>query len=423
MDNNTKLKVIGLMSGTSKDGIDLAYIETDGHFFIKEIASAFFAYNQSEKTLLNLAEYLVNKTSGELNKFEEIPQFLLLEFAEKEGINATVVENYKRMLTDKGYNFSIAGIEYLSTILHYFAVESFLSQSKLEASNIDLIGYHGQTIFHRPSEKKSIQLGLGELLAEKTNIRTIFDFRSKDIKAGGQGAPFAPLYHFAIAKRDQLIPSIIVNIGGISNVTIMNEKEIIGAFDTGPGNCLIDAYTKLKCDLECDVDGKLGLAGKVFEDHLVEFSNFVIPNTNNFIKSPPPKSLDVRDCIIPQKIFDLSPKDACATLAALTAHFIIESLAFYDLNKIPDKMIIAGGGRKNPVILRELKLKFAKKFGENAKVLNADEVNWSGDALEAQLFAYLAVRSLKKLPISIPETTGVPKPTTGGLLAEPNLVN
>ena len=415
MESDSVLKVIGLMSGTSKDEIDIALIETDGQLIVKDIYSSSFSYTDEDKLLLNAVEYIVNQTNGDIKKADQDFLNLFKEFAKETNLSKSNLEEY---IKDKGDDFSVSGIESLSTALHIEAVEKILKEANLSASEIDLIGYHGQTIFHKPSIKQTVQLGLGQTLAKSTGIRTVFDFRSADVEAGGQGAPFAPLYHQALAKRDSLTPCVILNIGGISNITVIDSSDKLCAFDTGPGNCLIDAYTRKHFNEACDYDAKFGSQGKVDEDLLIKIADKCINFDSNYLNKPPPKSLDVRDCIIPPEIEELNSFDACATLEALTAYLIVESLEVLELDKVPKVWIFSGGGRKNPVIKRELEMRLKTKLGESVELKNADSIAWNGDALEAQIFAYLAVRSIKGLPLSLPETTGVPEPTTGGKIAE-----
>ena len=418
MEQDLILKVIGLMSGTSKDEIDIALIETDGITSIEDIAASSLSYLDEERLLLNSAEYAVNKTEGDIDKADQNFLNLFEDFANELNLTRDQSSNLKTYIESKGYEFSVSGIEYLSTALHIEAVKKILKESDLPASEIDLVAYHGQTVFHKPAIKKTVQLGCGKTLAESTGIRTVFDFRSADVAAGGQGAPFAPLYHQAIAKRDNLVPCVVLNIGGISNLSIVYSSDGLCAFDTGPGNCLIDAYTNKYLNEACDFNGKFGSKGTVNEDLLIKLAGKCISIDPNYISKALPKSLDVRDCLIPPEIEELNSADACATLEALTAYTIVESLNILELDQIPKAWIISGGGRKNPVIMSELKQRLKTKLGDSLRLKDADTVSWNGDALEAQIFAYLAVRVLKSLPLSLPGTTGVPEPLTGGRVVE-----
>ena len=305
-----------------------------------------------------------------------------------------------------------------STEFHADIVHQLLKKTQLTAEQIDVIGYHGQTLFHRPAAKITIQVGDGELLAKLTGIAVINDFRRRDVFSGGQGAPFAPLYHQALAIRDDILPAAVVNCGGISNVTLITgpELEHVIGFDTGPGNGLIDRYVRQKTHGKefMDKDGQHGLRGRVNEDILkLLFEKALSPHVAHFFTKTPPKSLDVADFVLIPELNILSLQDACATLEAFTAETIVLSVRFFQ-DVIPRQWILAGGGWHNPVIRRELEARLAEKFGQDVDVVLADEIGWNSNALEAQIFAYLAVRSLKHLAISMPGTTLVPKPLCGG---------
>ncbi len=351
--NHPVIHTLGLMSGTSIDGIDTAWIETDGSQHVAARAFASFAYEAAFRERLRSC------------------------FGHRE---------VERELTE----------------LHAAAVERFLAENHLLPDTIDLIGFHGQTIWHQPETQETIQLGDGGLLAERTGIPVVNDFRTKDVLAGGNGAPLVPLYHQALAANLPK-PLAIVNIGGVSNVTwIGSESDLdIMAFDMGPGNALLDDWMLRHTGRPYDAFGQLAAEGKVDMDTIARFQR------HPFFAVKPPKSLD-RDAFNSYTPEHLNPADGAATLTFMTAWAIVQGLTF--LPKPPRTIYLTGGGRKNATMMRWI--------GERSgiPVTSVDELGWSGDGLEAEAFAYLAVRSCLGLPISLPGTTGVPYPLTGGQL-------
>jgi anhydro-N-acetylmuramic acid kinase len=364
------LKAIGLMSGTSLDGVDVALLETDGESLVRAGPTGYRPYAESERALLRAA--LVDAAA----------------------------------LTDRmARPGSLREAEALITRAHAEAVETFLARNKLASQDITAIGFHGQTVLHRPQNRLTVQLGEGAALAKRLGIRVVFDFRAADVAAGGQGAPLVPAFHRALAQAlDLPRPLAIVNIGGIANVTYLDGDGDPIAFDTGPGNAPIDDLVRARTGESFDRDGKLAGRGKVHEE--------IVAKTlaNPYFRLRPPKSLD-RAQFAHAPLDALSTEDAAATATAIVAASIAK--AQDHLSKPPANWIVAGGGARNPVLMAMLRKRLP------GKLLRADEVGWSGDALEAQAFAYLAVRSLKGLPITFPTTTGAPKPMTGGIVAEP----
>lgn len=338
---------LGLMSGTSMDGIDAALIETDGEFHVQSLAHLSLPYKN-------------------LTKQDVLDQ---------------------------------------TTALHAQLIEKILKKNKIA---VDVIGYHGQTTYHNPAEKKSIQLGDPQHIANQFKIPVVFNFRQNDLHHGGQGAPLAPLYHHALMVRDKLDNLAVVNIGGIANVSLLTKGKILGGFDTGPGNILIDRCVRKHVSQKYDHDGQFGLQGKIHLDVIEKLFNETIPlqgKAHSYYVLDAPKSLDINDIVYPEILNTLSLYDGCATLAAFTALTIAKS--------IPDfikHVVVSGGGGKNPLILKCLKQYLPK--GCTVKI--ADDMGWSTTYMEAELMAWLAVRSMKKLPLTIPETTGVEKPMTGG---------
>jgi len=377
---------IGLMSGTSMDGVDAALIETDGMKLLNEIGDIFLPYSDEFRLKLKEAEKAV-RAAAEID------------------INNILAK------TRELYPSFDAVLNELDDI-HIRAVKLLLEKTKYQNNQIELIGYHGQAFYHNPSKKTSIVLGDRAKMAGALKIRTINDFRSADVRAGGQGAPFAPIYHLALATKSRKTPCAIINCGGIANVTIIkndNELDLIG-FDTGAGNGLIDKLVRERTRGEklIDRDGEFALKGMVHKSVLQAlYQKSIIKNGQNYFDIPSPKSLDSNDLKLIPELDQLSLEDACATLAEFTADSIYKALLPYNL----EYFVIAGGGAKNPAIMKSL----ASKLGN---LFSADEIGWNSDALEAQLFAYLAVRSFKGLPLSFPGTTRVPYPMKGGVLHE-----
>jgi anhydro-N-acetylmuramic acid kinase len=415
---------IGLMSGTSMDGIDAALIQTDGEFDISEIAEASLDYDNEFQILLRAAEMAVRQTAGDLEKAKPLfagalENYLLNALA----IPQTEVFDEINRLANYFHAHAPRAITLdqvieRSTQLHADLVKTLLKESGKNAADISVIGYHGQTLFHRPAAV-SLQVGDGKLLAETCGITVINNFRNKDIAAGGQGAPFAPLYHQALAVRDKIIPAAVVNCGGIANITLITggKPTDVSGFDTGPGNALIDRYVKRKTNgkEQMDRNGEWGRAGNA-SDTVMEilYEQSIVINQQNYFELQPPKSLDSGDLRLVPQLDELSLQDACATLEAFTADTIVRSIEHLPAANIPLYWILAGGGWNNPVIRSELQQRLQSKFGAKIKIVSAEDAGWSSKALEAQIFAYLAVRSLKNLPISLPSTTRVPEPMLGG---------
>jgi anhydro-N-acetylmuramic acid kinase len=297
------------------------------------------------------------------------------------------------------------------TLAHIKAVEKLLEEAGLKRKDIDVIGFHGQTILHRPSRDAAVagrtwQLGDGRVLSDETRIDVVCDFRAADVAAGGEGAPFAPAYHRALLAAMPEPPQCavgVINLGGVSNVTYAPENaraaDLI-AYDCGPGNGLVDEWVELKTGEPMDKDGAMALAGEVNEEALRMML------LSPYLRRKPPKSLDRYDFKL-DHVKKLSQEDGAATLTAFTAACIRDSVKF--LPEPPGGWIVCGGGRHNPAMMAALKDML------DAPVVTAEEAGWRGDDLEAECFAYLAVRSLKKLPLSYPKTTRVPVPMKGGV--------
>ena len=364
---NDLITSIGLMSGTSSDGIDASIIKSDGEDEVHFLGDLFLPYEEEVR-----------------NKIRSL----------KDKINLVVdVEKNKQTISD---------LEKQITLLHAMIVEEIIKKYEIEKSNINLIGFHGHTILHNFKEKKTMQIGNGRLLTQLTGLNVVNNFRENDIKNGGQGAPLVPIFHKLLQKKLKLkTPILFVNIGGISNATYIGEDMEINSLDTGPGNFLIDKILQLKSKkkIQFDKDGIIAFSGRVDKNILDSYLD------DPYYDLIPPKSLDVND-------FNLSPlrslnlEDSVATLSELTSLTIINAINFF--RKKPNKIILAGGGRKNKYIFERI-----KKL-TNISINNIDDYKINGDFVEAQAFAYLGIRSILKKPISFPETTGAPKPLTGG---------
>ena len=294
----------------------------------------------------------------------------------------------------------LTSLEAALTDANAAAVASLLRDNGLTASDIGVIGFHGQTVLHRPERRLTRQLGDGARLAAATGIGVVNDFRAADVASGGQGAPFAPLYHLALSGGLDR-PLAILNLGGVGNVTFVGSRgaDDVLAFDTGPGNAMIDDWVTRHTAMSCDEDGRLAAAGKPDPDRLGRLL------AHGYFDLKPPKSLDRNDFPMAE-IDGLSLEDGAATLAAFTAQSVARGVTH--LPDRPQRWLVTGGGRHNPTLMALL----AKALG--APVAPVEDEGWQGDALEAQAFGFLAVRSLNGLPLSVPATTGVPHPMTGG---------
>jgi len=364
------LKVIGLMSGTSLDGIDAVLVETDGEGIVVPGPALTLPYDAATRVMLRAA----------LGDAKEV--------AEGEPVP-----------------YAIRFVERRVTEIHANAVAELLRKAGLTAADVSLIGFHGQTILHRPEQRWTWQIGDGALLSRLTGIAVVNDFRSADVKAGGQGAPLVPLYHVALVHEAKgLTPPIaMINIGGVANVTYVGRDEVL-AFDTGPGNAPIDDWAHRHTGKPVDEDGALARRGKVNDRVLTDMLD------HDFFPRTPPKSLDRMD-FTTDAVEHLSPEDGAATLTAFTAASIARAREHFP--EPATTWIVMGGGRHNPKLMEELRARV------NAPVLGAEDAGWRGDFIEAEAFAYLAARSRKSLPLSLPTTTGVPQPISGGRFHKP----
>jgi anhydro-N-acetylmuramic acid kinase len=417
---------IGLMSGTSMDGVDAALISTDGMVgHVEELGHSSLTYSPEFKLLLKAAEYTVRKYQGNMTLAQQYYPQDLEEFLKNHRISANLISS-----TVDGLKSLSAIIEH-STDLHAQVIKNLLAKTHYSYQQIQVVGYHGQTLLHQPENKKTVIVGDGQRLSNSVNIAVVNDFRSRDIEAGGQGAPLAPLYHQALAVRDQILPVAVVNCGGIANITIITGKKEsdMVAFDTGPGNGLVDQWVRRKTQgrEHMDYNGQYGKKGQVHEKILSAlYQSSTQKQGRNYFAIIPPKSLDIGDLNLIPEIEQLSLEDGCATLEAFTADAIVTSVQKLQID-LPQRWILAGGGWHNPVILNELQLRLRALMKTNPIIQTADQAGWNSQAMEAQIFAFLAVRSLQELPLSFPNTTGVPRPLTGGkvywpLFSNPNRV-
>jgi len=358
---------IGLMSGTSLDGIDAALIRSDGDTRVEAGAFASFPYDRDfRRALLGI-------------------------------LGCDSMRHAER----------VAPVARELTLRHAAAVRNLLRQTGMLPRQIHVVGFHGHTTLHEPQVRRTCQIGDGALLAQETEIDVVSDFRLRDVAEGGQGAPFAPLYHAALASGWEK-PVAVLNIGGVANVTWIGSNKTgeaaapaVIAFDTGPGNALIDDWAERCLGEPIDRDGALATAGRVDAAALAGLLD------NSYFARRPPKSLDREDFGF-GPVSGLSPADGAATLTAFTASAVATAVRHFPAP--PKRWLVTGGGRHNPAIMAAL----AERLGAPVDPIEAGGCD--GDALEAQAFAYLALRSLRDLPLSLPSTTGVPRPMTGGEL-------
>jgi len=366
---------LGLMSGTSGDGVDASIINSDGIDQYSEVINKYFKYDQKiYNNLHNLREKILKQ--NDLRKSENEINILEKEI----------------------------------TLFHAKIVKETLN---LVDKDIDFIGFHGQTIYHNSSEKISRQIGDGNLLSQLTKKTVIYDLRQNDIKNGGEGAPLTPIFHKMIAKQKKIrLPVCILNIGGISNVTAIEnyDKNNFISKDLGPGNCLIDTWVRNNTKNKYDKDGKIAKSGKIDELILNQaLDNFDVRVNEEKL------SFDINDFTV-DFVRGLNLEDGAATLTSFTGKVIGEGL-FNFLSKPKNeiwKVLISGGGRKNMTLIEIIK----KNTPKNLNIQFIDDYGVDGDYVESQAFAYLAIRSFLKLPISFPQTTGCKKPSIGGSIVK-----
>lgn len=410
-----KMLCIGLMSGTSMDGIDAALIETDGHAYTRYIDFHSNAFSPDIVYLLKSAELALRATDGNFSLAEN----LLVDALQKYLLNEVnnTAEQYEQTinrLKEKINPINFSNLITHFTKLNISLITSLLKKQNLDRSQIDVIGMHGQTLLHKPEMQLSIQIGDGDYLAKRLNIKVVTNFRYNDIHHGGQGAPLVPYFHYVLAKQTNHIPCVAINCGGIANVTIIPsdyENNLLG-FDTGPGNALIDRYVRYKTQgkFHMDEDGQFGKRGATSEKILKCLYEKAIQTKENFITMLPPKSLDTRNLQLPEELNTLSLEDGCRNLASFTADSIYKNILLH-ASTFPRTWILCGGGWNNPIIRYELSERLTK---HNVTIFHADEIGWNSRAVESQAFAFFAARRLLDLPISFPQITGVSQPMIGG---------
>jgi anhydro-N-acetylmuramic acid kinase len=360
------------MSGTSLDGVDVALIATDGVKIAAFGPVGYRPYSDAERALLRQA------------------------LAEGAGLTSRAAR--PGVLTEA---------EAFVTRVHGDAVERFLAAEKIAKTDVAVVGFHGQTVLHRPQDRLTVQIGDGVALARQLGMTVAYDFRAADIAAGGQGAPLVPVFHQALARDiARPHPIAVLNIGGVANVTFVDGGDPV-ACDTGPGNALIDDFMRARTGAPLDRDGDQAARGKVDEDFVARVL------AHEFFDRPCPKSLD-RNAFAFANIGlpDFTVADGAATLSALTAASVARIVK--RLPQPPRSWVVAGGGARNPTLMKMLAQRLAP-----ATVETADAVGWLSQSIEAQAFAYLAVRTQAGLPLTFPGTTGIKQPMTGGVVARP----
>ncbi|MDP2356950.1 MAG: anhydro-N-acetylmuramic acid kinase [Beijerinckiaceae bacterium] len=364
-------RAIGLMSGTSMDGIDVALVDTDGRALASPGPASFYPYDDTERALLRAA----------------IAEALPLE---DRTARPGKVGEAERLITTR----------------HAEAVDAFISEHRLDRSTIAVVGFHGQTVLHRPQKRLTIQIGDGKALSTALGLPVAWDMRAADVAAGGQGAPLVPAWHRALVAAGRLRgPVLVINLGGVGNVTYVADGDVNPiAFDTGPANALIDDLMLERTGVAMDRDGRAAAAGAVNSAALKALLS------HPYFSAPAPKSLD-RNAFSRAAVARLSTEDAAATLAAFTAQTLALSLKL--LPAQPRLAIVCGGGARNATLMSMV----ADALPFTVEAASARGLN--GDAIEAQAFAYLAVRVLEGLPLTFPTTTGAPAPLTGGVVSHP----
>ena len=378
---NKLYTAIGLMSGTSMDGVDVSLIRSDGINQFINVLDEYFEYNESlQQQLIELRNLISNINDLKL------------------------------------YSSRLNELEREMTLFHSKIVIDISSKYQDE---VDFVGFHGQTIFHNPEQKISKQLGDGKLMSQLVKKKIIYNFRQEDMINKGQGAPLTPIFHNLLSKKinenHQIdFPICFLNIGGISNITKIIKKDEklednIEAFDSGPGNCMIDEWVRKNSKNNFDENGSIAKSGKI--DQLIlsqAIDNFQIDTFD--------KSLDVKNFDI-SFVRGLSLEDGCATITNFTAYLIAKGIEHSNGNNIkPIKYLVCGGGRRNTFLIQSIKDYLSHK--QNISLNSIDDYSLDGDYIESQAFGYLAIRSFLNLPISYPKTTGCVTPTVGGKLAQ-----
>jgi anhydro-N-acetylmuramic acid kinase len=370
------MKVLGFMTGTSLDAVDMAVVETDG----RDIQALGIA---GERKLDPQARGVIEAATRAALAWpwgSPRPEV----FAEAE-----------RVIAEQ----------------HLLAARGFLAAHGVAAASLDLVGVHGQTVLHEPpgadrAEGRTVQLIDAQRLADCLGLPVAFDFRTADVAAGGQGAPLAPVYHAALARWSGVAPPVAaLNLGGVGNVTLVREDGVLEAWDTGPANGMVDLFVQARTGARCDQDGALARSGRVDEAVLAHYL------AHPYFARRGPKSLDRFDFSL-DPVAGLSLADGAATLTAFAATAVARGLEV--LSQTTREVIVCGGGRLNPTLMEAI----ARLAG--VPVRPAEALGWRGDSIEAEAFAYLAARTAAGLPLSFPSTTGVGAPMTGGRIVQPS---
>ncbi|TPW26857.1 anhydro-N-acetylmuramic acid kinase [Pararhizobium mangrovi] len=368
------LTAVGMMSGTSLDGIDIALVRTDGKDSVERLAFAGTPYDPAFRRRL-----------------------------------AGALETAKSIADRTDRPDDLAEIERELTLRHAEALGVFLEEQGMTPADVDLVGFHGQTVLHRPERGLTVQLGDGPLLATRSGLPVVFDMRANDMRHGGEGAPLAPAYHRALAANLPAElgdgPYVFVNIGGISNITYVGRDGTLLAFDSGPGNTLIDRWVERHAGVPFDQGGAIAGEGAIDERLVARYM------ASDFFTAQHRRSLDRNDFPLPDDA-EIDLHDGARTLCRVSAEAIFHSARY--LPETPGAWIVSGGGRLNATIMKDL-----ATLAAPARVLASDEAGLDGDATEAEAWAYLAVRSLEGLPLTFPGTTSVREAVTGGVLCKP----
>ncbi|WP_255696809.1 anhydro-N-acetylmuramic acid kinase [Aurantimonas sp. HBX-1] len=376
MTGTRRRRAIGLMSGTSLDGIDVALLDTDGEAIVIRGPARVYPYEAAFRRRL-----------------------------------AAGLEAAKGLAHRDERPGDLSALETELTLRHAAAVERFLDDAQIDPVSVDVVGFHGQTVLHRPERALTVQLGDGGLLAERLGRPVVYDMRARDMREGGQGAPLVPAYHAALAANrpgeHAALPVVFVNIGGISNVTYLDGENDPIAFDSGPGNALLDQWLEREAGIAFDQNGAIASEGGILRGLADEYLSA------DFFDRKVPKSLDRFDFAVPAPDAG-SLEDVARTLCFVSAQAILKAARHFP--EKPKLWIVCGGGRRHPAIMADL----AEGAGPDAEVISAEAAGFDGDAMEAEAWAYLAVRSLDGRPLTWPTTTGCREPVTGGVLATPS---
>jgi anhydro-N-acetylmuramic acid kinase len=431
------MKSLGMMSGTSVDGsVSAAIVETDGKDVVRRIATAEYQYEEhsGERPVHHFtkaAEVAYRKARGSHDGAAAGYADALREYADATFAAGSGGQDARISLLTRAFGgvesaVTLADVVRRSTQVHIEAARLVMTNSRISRGELAYIGYHGQTLYHDPFfNRVTVQVGDPQALANALQIPVVFDFRSNDVNNGGQGAPLAPAYHRALVRSAGIDAAAILNLGGTANVTVVSSRtdEMLG-FDTGPANGLIDRYVKERAGVALDKDSHLAEKGTVSElavQALVDRS-IILKDGRNYLQIQPPKSLDIRDYTFDLPEFQsLSLEDGCATLNAFTAECVASGTAWIERAgfEVPHRWVLCGGGAYSPHLKNQIQSRLEARMHTKIEMLSADDIGWSAQGMEAELFAYLAVRSANGLPLTFPGTTGVKEPMRGGRIYLP----